>query len=347
MAIKIRLFYNSNMKIGEDYNKNIAFKGMWNNKAVLKGLETVSEHGTSFIAGTTFVMASGVRPLSILATPNVKEENKQYAISNSIASGSVKFILGLAIALPIEKAIKNTEKYPEKFLKKETIDSFTKNSETITNSRKFKFATQFMKQSIGFLTAIPKSIATVALIPVLNNKIFFQKQNNNIDLNKNEKNTKYSSTPSFKGGITDIGSKGIGKILDSKIIQKTSEKLNLNDTDISRNMAVATDILLTSSFAYQTQNNKEIEEKRKKPLIMNTVYGTIASIAAGCTIDELVKKNTKNFIEKFKEINKNDAKLPKYIEGINIVRPTFIFAGIYYGLLPMITTYLADKTEKE
>ncbi len=336
------------MKIGYDYNKSPAtFGGLWNNKTVLKGLETVSEHSTSFIAATTFVMASGVRPVAIAATPNVKEENKKYAVSNSIASGLVKLGIGLAVAVPIENAIKKVEKNPEKFLSKNTIDTFKKGAVSLSNSRTFKFATQFMKQSIGFITAIPKSVMTVALIPVLTKKLFSQKkEKKKIEHKKPVTPQVFGKIPSFKGGITNIAAKGAAKILNSKTVQNTAEKFTPYDTDITRNMAVATDILLTASFANETIKNENIEKERKKPLIMNTLYGTIASIIGGCAIDEAVKKNTKNFILKFKEQNKNDPKLAKYIEGINIIRPTLIFAAVYYGLLPMATTYLADKTDK-
>ena len=82
-------------------------------------------------------------------------------------------------------------------------------------------------------------------------------------------------------------------------------------------------------------------------MILNNLYGTAASIAAGALIDEAVKKNTGRFIEKFSEINKNNPKLPKYIEGINIIRPALIFTGIYYGILPAVTAYLADKTSEK
>ncbi len=338
------------MRIGNDYSSiSPSFSGFWNNKAVLKGLEAVSEHGTSFIAATTFVMASGVRPLAISATPNIKEENKKYAVSNSIASGAVKFGIGMAVALPIENAIKKAEKNPEKFLSKRTVKFFKKGTDSLSNSRNFKFATQFMKQSIGFITAIPKSVMTVALIPVLTKKLYSKKekeQEQNIKPQMQIKSCNKLYTPSFKGGLTDIAAKGAGKILDNKTVQKMSEKFSTYDIDIARNMAVATDLLLTASFANQTIKNEEIEKERKKPLIMNTVYGTAASILGGCAIDEAVKKNTENFMEKFKTINKNDPKLAKYVEGINIIRPTMIFAGIYYGIFPVITTYLADKTDK-
>ena len=36
----------------------------------------------------------------------------------------------------------------------------------------------------------------------------------------------------------------------------------------------------------------------------------------------------------------------KYIEGLNIIRPAVIFAGIYYGILPIVSTYLSERVDK-
>ena len=94
---------------------------MLNNKILLKGLEKISEHGTSFAAGTSLVMALGVRPLAILSTPNTEKENKQYASTNSICSGLIKFGLVEAIALPVENAVKKIDQNPQKYLKQSTI----------------------------------------------------------------------------------------------------------------------------------------------------------------------------------------------------------------------------------
>ena len=67
------------MRINRTDKNNIAFTSWMNNKVVLKGLEKISDHGTSFAATTSLVMALGVRPLAIFATPNVERENKEYA----------------------------------------------------------------------------------------------------------------------------------------------------------------------------------------------------------------------------------------------------------------------------
>ena len=111
-------------------------------------------------------------------------------------------------------------------------------------------------------------------------------------------------------------------------------------------MTAATDILLTSSFAFQTSRSNKIKENRKKALIYNNVISTVITLAGGYGLDKIAKNKSAKFIEKFSQINKHDPKLHKYIEGINIVRPALIFAGIYYLILPIISTYIAEKTDK-
>lgn len=333
---------------------NPSYKGLWNNKAVLKGLEVISEHGTTFVAATTLAMAVGVRPLAINSTPNVKKENKQYATTNSIASGLIKFGMVEAIALPIENAVKKIDKNPEKYLSEKTIKNLQGTAKTLVESKNYKFATQLMKMGTGLLTAIPKAMLTVALIPPIMNKLFPKKnkeQNNITTQIYNQYNpvfgNNFNNSPSFKGGVTHNVAKGIGKILNKETVQSAVKTFSHNDKNIARNVSMATDVLLTGAFVYNTQKNKKIDDKRKKPLIYNNLISTGISLVGGYSIDKLVQKNTKKFIDKFSEINKNDPKLPKYIEGINILRPTLIFAGIYYGILPILSTYLADKIDEK
>ena len=332
-------------------------KGFWNNKAVLKGLETISEHGTTFVAATTLAMAAGIRPIAIGLTPDVKKENKQYAITNSIASGLIKFAMVEAIAMPVENAVKKIDKNPEKYLNEKTINALKGSAKTLAESKKYKFATQILKMGTGLATAIPKAMITVSLIPVLMNTLFPKKEKTVIDERiYNTYNPVFSPTfqkgvekPSFKGRISHQTAKGIGKILNTETVQKFANNFSSKDANVARNISMATDVLLTTSFAIRTAKNEKIEKERKKPLIYNNLISTGISLVGGYTIDKFVQKNTEGFIKKFSEINKNDPKLPKYIEGINILRPTLIFAGIYYGILPIISTYLADKlgSEKE
>ena len=340
------------MKIcNQQRNFNISNKGLLNNKTVLKGLETISEHGTSFVALTTLIMASGVRPLVINSTPNVKKENKEYATINSIASGLVKFGIVEAIAIPIENAVKNIDKNPEKFLNKATIKNLQGSANNLLESKNYKFITQIIKMGTSLITAIPKAMITVALIPPLM-ELFFKK-------NKESKQQKLLNTahnpifdefytkyqPSFKGGISNITAKSIGKILNNNDVQNFAKMYSNNHTNIARNISMLTDLVLTGAFVCRTKKNDKIKKERKTALIANNLISTGITLTFGYTIDNLVKKGTQKFIKKFSEINKNDPKLNKYIEGINILRPTLIFAGIYYCILPVFSTYISDKIE--
>ena len=340
------------MKVNK-FNNNQSFKGVLNNKYLLKGLEKVADHSTTFIAATTLAMAVGVRPLSIALTPKVERENKQYAIANSIASGLVKFAMVEAIALPIEKAVKNIDKNPNNYLSKETISVLKGRANNLKEAKNYKVLTQFFKLAAGFITAIPKSMITVALIPVLMKKFFKQKSNVQEDKYKNLKNENISPVfrsinkeVSFKGGYTQTLTSGISKVMNNKNVHKLISNHNFSDVNLARNMSVATDVLLTTSAVVGTMKNKKIKEERKKPLIFNNIISTAITLVAGCGIDKLAQKGSKSLIDKFSEVNKNDPKLYKYIQGINIIRPTLIFAAVYYGLLPMLTTYSADKLDK-
>ena len=160
------------MQVNKVSRNNPNFTGVLTNKTVLKTLEKVSEHATSFSAGTALVMSLTTRPLAILTTPNVEKENKQYAIANSIGSGLIKFAMVEAIALPIENAVKKIDKNPEKYLNKASIKSFQPSSNPLTSSKSYKLATQTLKLGAGFLSAIPKSILTIAFIPIIMDKLF-------------------------------------------------------------------------------------------------------------------------------------------------------------------------------
>ncbi len=325
---------------------NIAFKGLMTNKIVLKSLETISNHGGTFSAGLCTIMPLTIRPLAIMATPNVEKENKLYACANSICSGLAKFGIMAAVALPIEYAVKKIDENPDKFLNKKAIEKWSTNNNVI-NSKGYKIATQAIKLGTGFLTAIPKSMLTIALIPFIMGKLFDHKFSQNALQNNQSKNPK---KPSFKGSISEKIATSIGKLLDKILTNKTFEKfINKNknaEKDIAKHISASTDILLSGTFAYQTINSKKIKENRKKALVYNNVISTGITLIGGYSIDKLVKNKTSNLIKKFTQANKNDPKLQKYIQGLNIIRPALIFAGIYYMILPMLSTYLAEKIDK-
>lgn len=312
------------------------------NKILLKGLEIISEHGATFSAGTAAVGALCLRPLAVQLAPKTDVENKKYASANSLASGAMKFLAAETIIAPIEYAVKKIDKNPENFLKSDTIKNLKNGANSLVSSADYKFATGIIKQGAGLISAIPKSVLTVALIPLIMDKITPKKKI------PAEFNKKIEYPPVFKEVFfgKNILAKNIGKILNSKNMQDLANKHSSKKENIARNISVATDILLTTVSATGIKKSKKIEKERKNPLIYNSIISTGASILFGCAIDESVKKGTKKSIQKFINSHKNDPKLEKYIEGLNILRPTIIFALIYYGILPIASTFFADKIDK-
>ena len=326
------------------------------NKAVLKGLEKISEHGTSFAAGASLLMSLGVRTFSIYNTPDVKKENKFYAMANSITSGLVKFAIVEAIALPIENAVSRIDKNSSKYLTEATLKNFN------PQTRSYKFITQIIKLSTGLLTAIPKSMLTIALIPVVMNKVFHYNPLDDIKKAtdkfpyKNEASkffnlskdfvSQETKEPAFTGNIGEKLSNGISKLINNKKIQKLAQKYEMEDEDIYKHITATTDVLLTSASIWQTNKSNSIKENCKRVLNYNNIINTAITILAGYWIDGRIKNQTGGLMEKFKQANIDNPKLPKYIEGINILRPTIIFAFIYYALLPIFSTYTSEKLDK-
>lgn len=337
------------MQVKNISQSNTNFTGLWNNKLILKGLKNVSEHGTSFTAGTSLALSLGLRPYAIMSTPNVEKENKQYACANSICSGLVKFGIVESVAIPVENAVKKIDNNAWKYLKPETINNLRVSTKKLSESEGYMLSTQMIKLGTGFITAIPKSVLTIALIPIVMDKIFKLKPNQQREQKADIPDIKQFTTdthPTFKGRVTEKLANGIGKLIDNKYYQNFAIKHQKQNKDIAKHMTAATDILLTATSAYQTNKSNKIKENRKKALIYNNIISTAITLLGGYSLDNFVKKNTNGVLKKFKEINKADVNLHKYIEGINIIRPAIIFAGIYYGILPIFSTFIAEKVDK-
>jgi len=152
--------------------------------------------------------------------------------------------------------------------------------------------------------------------------------------------------PAFTGRIGDKLSSGISKIINNKKVQKLAQKYEMEDEDIYKHITAMTDVLLTSASVWQTNKSDSIKESCKRVLNYNNIINTAITVIAGYWVDNRVKNHTGKTMEKFKEANKLNPKLPKYIEGINILRPAIIFAFIYYAIVPIISTYTSEKLDK-
>ncbi|MBR2429990.1 hypothetical protein IKB17_00815 [bacterium] len=319
------------MKVNCQNNNDILFKGFYDSKALKKCLEFAANNGTLF-AATTSIALSGIRPLVILATPDTDKKNKQIACAKSLTSTLNGFLITLACSRPLSNAIKKIDINPKKYLNEDTINNLKDNESLVTNSKSYKMITQLFKLGLGFLIAVPKSILTAFCTPYML-EIF------NID--KKEKNNLKNGKEVIFQGKDKLPSK-IGDIINkNKKLQNFVTKNK--DSNYPLHIIAATDTLSTATFVKQISKNKNFEKKDKKPLIYNSIISTILSIISTYIFDSLTSKQTNNFIDKFKQINKKDPNLSKYIEGIKIAKPIAIAGVIYYIIIPILSTFLADK----
>ena len=106
------------------------------------------------------------------------------------------------------------------------------------------------------------------------------------------------------------------------------------------------DAITTGVFIQQTNESEKIEEARKLPVMYNAFISTGLSITSSYIVDKLMEKPAQKFLEKFKEANKGDPNLDKYVKGFKIAKPVLIVACIYYFVIPFISTFVAERAEK-
>ena len=295
-------------------------QSIYTNRIFKKGLEFASNKSAIFVGSVSLALSTIARPIAILSTPNTNKENKKYACIKSFASTAVGYGLMLGASLPVSNALNEIDKNKTKYLKPQTL-------KRLSTPKKYAFATQLFNLGLGFLIAIPKSILTCALIPPFMAKIFPKKENQ-------QKNI------SFTGNL----SKGIGKLIDTNAVQKLTEKFH--NTNFEQHIMCLTDVVATGAFITQTAKNKKIEQDRKNALMYNAGISTGLCIAGSYIIDKALKKPTEKFIENFRKANKKSPKLEKYVEGIRVAKPALILGGIYYIIIPVISTFLADRFDK-
>lgn len=327
------------MKVNSYNKNNISFNGFWNSKVVKKGLEFASDNGALFAASTTLALSAGIRPLAILATPKTDEKNKKIACAKSIISGLLEFALTLAISAPIAKAFKTIDTNPNKYLKKESIEILKNGANSLKESKAYSLATQLFKLGLGFAVVLPKAILTSLGIPViLDNLLSSQKNTENIKENSS------NNEINFQGKNNDKLAKELGKILDSKKLQKFANKYQ--DSNFPMHIFALKDVLATGAFVYQAGLNKKINDEQKPFLIKNSLISTALSIISSYTIDKITEKPAQKLVDKIISQNKNDLKLAKYIEGFKIIKPIFILAVVYYTIIPILSTYIAERLGK-
>lgn len=329
---------NSGSSLNYDTKPKIGFRGNFlNNKLLLKGLEFASENNSVVTAGTTVVLASLVRPIAILSTPNSSKKDKQIACSKSIASSLVGFGLTMAIFKPVSKAFDKVTKEPESYLKSDTIQKLKGNSKKLDLSPAYNFIKQSIKLSPEFIAIVPKAILTIALItPIMN--LLFEKTKTEQAVQTEQNKGK---NPNFKGASPLNLSKRLANIINKPKVQEAAQKYK--DSNFMQHMLSLKDVLATLFAMGITEYGSNIDKKNKKPLIYNMALSTGLTICGGYAVNELIKKPVENFTSNFIKANKNDPNLHKYLNGIKVMKPILILGTLYYIAVPMLSTFWADK----
>ena len=292
----------------------------YKSKALTKSLKFASENSAVFTAGASLAMNLTVRPIATLLTPKTDKEDKKLSFAKSLSSGICGFLFMSLVSTPFAKAIKNIDKNPKNYLSQDTINNLSKGLDNVADSKSYKLITQLFKLGLGFLIAYPKAFINNAIIPPVVNKLSNKKQE-----------------PSFTGKLENI----IAETVNNKTVQNFANKMQ--KTNYITHLIALGDIFSTLAFTSVTSKNKNLNKHQKNVLNYNAVISTMLSLAIGYGIDKISDKPMKGFLEKLVKANKNSPDLSKYIEGSKIVKTSIIFGIVYYGLIPILSTFLSSK----
>ena len=139
-------------------------QAIYNSKILKKGLEFAADNGSLFVATASLALSTVARPIAIMAAPKTDLENKKYACAKSLASSAVGYFLMLAASSPVAKAVKNIDKRPYEYLKKSTVENLKAGEKSLKASSRYKFASQLFKLGLGFVIAVPTTMASAPLL---------------------------------------------------------------------------------------------------------------------------------------------------------------------------------------
>lgn len=149
---------------------------LYTNKNLHKVLDFARDQQLVFGATFALVLTCIMRPAAIIIMPSKKnKEDQKYASAHSIASGVIGFAISTVLFYPIGEAIKKFGKDHKAFVK--TFDKDLKPNSYLRNDKNYAIAKTFMDRSPDLITAVPKGILTVALIPPILKYVFGLKKN--------------------------------------------------------------------------------------------------------------------------------------------------------------------------
>ena len=315
----------------------------YSNKNTLKVLKYASDNPALVEKAAVFALSTIIRPVSVLMTPKTDKREKQYMFAKSVASGVLSYSLTSFLFKPISKSMDMIAKEPEKYLNKETIQTLKTAGRTLENSKPFNFLKQSVKYTPAIISIFPKALLTMALItPIIeiafDKKFKIEKPKFELFKLKSDKLSKDNKKQSFKG---ERLARAIAKPLNNKSVQNFA--LRHQNSEFFMKMISLKDMIATGVFALLTQKSKRIEEKNKKPLIINSFLSTALAISGGYAVDKLTKNSMDKFLSRLEQANRGDKNLPKYIEGAKVLKPIIILGVLYYAVVPSLSTFLSGK----
>ncbi len=143
-------------------------KNKYTNKMLIDFFKQADDKQPIFNAIFALGLTCFLRPLAILFTPGSKKnkDDKKYASAHSIASGIIGYVATSIFLEPVARATKIITNSP---------GMYSKNKETsylISDKKALFAASTFLKMFSETLISPPKAILTIALIPLILEKVF-------------------------------------------------------------------------------------------------------------------------------------------------------------------------------
>ena len=138
---------------------------LFKNKNFQKVLKFANDQQLVFGAGFSLLLTCILRPASIVLLPSKKNKDDQkYASAHSIASGVIGFAISTILFMPVSNAIKKIKENPEVFI--------TNKKSYLQNKEMKEIAMKYIDRIPDIVTAVPKGILTIALIPPILKYVF-------------------------------------------------------------------------------------------------------------------------------------------------------------------------------
>ncbi len=159
-----------NQESGRMKNSAVSFNGLYGTKAFGKLMEKCDTYEAAIAAAAGLVFASVLRPITIMSLPGQKKnkEDKFYASTHAISSGLMGFLVTTALTAPLSDRIKLIKEDPIKYGFKTLAGQ---------DAATVKRLTTIMKNIPEWFIAVPRSMMTVALIPVIQKYVFGVQKN--------------------------------------------------------------------------------------------------------------------------------------------------------------------------